>query len=133
MMKKVILATALATSMSATAQVTGISNSEFAESCEGAVKFSKQHAHETDLGTVLDAQWKIMTSEKVGDMEKLVHNMLFLIYQRASYNWEAIMEESTEENFDNSLFDTCISTLSEWEVVPRNGRGSTEMEIDSIY
>lgn len=132
-MKKVILATALATSMGANAQVTGISNSEFAESCEGAVKFSKKHAHETDLGAVLDAQWKIMTSEKVGDMEKLVHNMLFLIYQRASYNWEAIMEENTEENFDNSLFDTCISTLSEWEVVPRNGRGSTEMEIDSIY
>ena len=132
-MKKVILATALATSMGANAQVTGISNSEFAESCEGAVKFSKKHAHETDLGAVLDAQWKIMTSEKVGDMEKLVHNMLFLIYQRASYNWEAIMEENTEEQFDNTLFDTCISTLSDWKVVPRNERGSTEMEIESIY
>lgn len=132
-MKKVILATALATSMGVNAQVTEISNSEFAESCVGAVKFSKQHAHETDLGAVLDAQWKIMTSEKVGDMEKLVHNMLFLIYQRASYGWETIMEETTEQEFDNTLFDTCISTLSEWKVVPRNERGSTEMEIDSIY
>ena len=132
-MKRAIIATVLATSMSATAQVTHISNSEFAESCEGAVKFSKQHAHETDLGTVLDAQWKMMTSEKVGDMEKLVHSMLFLIYQRASYNWEAIMEESTEEQFDNNLFDTCISTLNEWKVVPRQERGSTQMEIESIY
>ena len=132
-MKKVILATALATSMSATAQVTNISNSEFAESCEGAVKFSKQHAHETDLGVVLDAQWKMMTSERVGDMEKLVHSLLFLVYQRASYNWEAIMEETTEEQFDNNLFDTCISTLNDWKVVPRNERGSTQMEIESIY
>ena len=132
-MKKVILATALATSMSATAQVTHISTSEFAESCEGAVKFSKRHAHETDLGRVLDAQWKMMTSEKVGDMEKLVHSLLFLVYQRASYNWESLMEETTEEQFDNNLFDTCISTLNEWKVVPRQERGSTQMEIDSIY
>ena len=132
-MKKVILATALATSMSATAQITSVSNSEFAESCEGAVKYSKQHAHETDLGAVLDAQWKIITSEKVGDLEKLVHTTLFLMYQRASYNWEEIVEETGEEGWDNTLYDICLDVLNKYEVIEKDNRGSTEIEIDSIY
>ena len=132
-MKKVILATALATSMSATAQVTTVSNSEFAESCEGAVKFSKQHAHEEDLAKVLDAQWKIVTSEKVGDMEKLIHMTMFVMYQRASYNWEVILEESGEEGWDNTLYDLCLDVLNKYVVVEKDNRGSTEMQIDSIY
>ena len=133
-MNKTILAIALATSMGANAQVTNISNNEFSESCVGAVKFSKQHAHETDLGAVLDAEYKILTSEKVGDMEKLVHMTMFIMYQRASYNWEAVKEESGgEEGWDNLLFDICLDTLNSWEIVEKDNRGSTEMQIDSIY
>lgn len=133
-MKKSILAIALATSMGANAQVTSISNSEFAESCEGAVKFSAKHAHETDLGTVLEAQWEIMMSEKVGDMEKLIHTTMFLMYQRASYAWEEILEKSGgEEGWNNSLYGICIDALNNWEVVEKGNRPSTNMEIDSIY
>jgi hypothetical protein len=133
-MNKTILAIALATSMGANAQVTNISNSEFAESCEGAVKFSAQHAHETDLGRVLDAQWEIMTSEKVGDMEKLIHTTMFLMYQRASYAWEAVKEESGgEEGWNNKLYDICLDALNSWEIVEKGNRPSTHMEIESIY
>lgn len=133
-MKKSILAIALATSMGAQAAVTNVSTTEWDESCRGAVKFSRQHASSEKLAEVLDAQWEILSSEKVGDMEKLIHMTLFLMYQRAAYNWTDLMEKHGDVNgWDNTLYDICVDALNDWEIVEKQGSPSTHMEIDSIY
>jgi len=133
-MNKTIIALALATSMSAQAEITDISNSEYSQSCSNAVGYSRTFSPETELTEVLNAQWEILSSERISDMEKLVHLTVFMMYQRAAYNWSEVEEKHGDvDGWDNMLFGICIEALEKWKVVEKNPRGSTTAPVESIY
>ena len=136
MKTNLITATALALTLSscATAQ-TSVTTSEFRETCEGTVKHARKFASSTDLGEVLDGQWEIIVSEKVGDMGKLAGLTIFNIYQRAAYNWDVVVEqEGGVEKFEDSLYTTCIDLLETYEVVKKSDApASTKPTYESIY
>jgi hypothetical protein len=133
-MNKTILAIALATSMGAQAAVTNVSTTEWDESCRGAVDYAREYAPSTDLTEVLNAQWKILSSEKVNDMEKMAGITLFMMYQRSAYQWEELMEKhGSVDAWDNVLYGICVDLLNEYEIVEKQGTPSTDMQIDSIY
>ena len=136
MKTNLITATALALTLSAcaTAQTT-VTTSEFRETCIGTVEHARNYASKEELGEVLDGQWEIIVSEKVGDMGKLAGLTIFNIYQRAAYNWDTVMEqEGGVEGFEDSLYTTCIDLLETYEVVKKSDApASTKPTYESIY
>ena len=136
MKTKIITATALALTMSACATAqTSVTNSEFADQCRGTVEHARKYAASTELTDILDAQWQIITSEKVGDMGKLAGLTIFNIYQRASYNWNTIVEEKGgQEGFEDTLFTSCVDMMEKYDIVPRSSApASTTPTYESIY
>jgi len=136
MKTNLITATALALTLSACATAqTSVTTSEFRETCEGTVQHARKFASSTDLGEVLDGQWEIIVSEKVGDMGKLAGLTIFNIYQRAAYNWDTITErEGGQEGFEDSLFTSCIDLMEKYEVIEKSSAPpSTTQTYESIY
>ena len=136
MKTKLITATALALTMSACATAqTSVTNSEFADQCRGTVEHARKYASSTELTDILDAQWQIITSEKVGDMGKLAGLTIFNIYQRAAYNWTTIVEEKGgQEGFEDTLFTSCVDMLEKYDVVQKSDApASTTPTYESIY
>ena len=132
-MKKVILATALATSMGATAQ-TEVSNSPYADVCAGTISYAKKHMSNESLPDVINAQREIIIGEKQGDTAKFVGLTTFIVYQLAAYNWQDILDQYGDiDGFDNEMFDRCINALNTYQLVEKDNRGSTEIEIESIW
>ena len=136
MKTKIITATALALTMSAyaTAQ-TSVTNSEYADTCRGTVEHARKYAASTELTDILDAQWQIITSEKVGDMGKLAGLTIFNIYQRAAYNWNTIVEEKGgQEGFEDTLFTSCVDMLEKYDIIEKSDAPpSTTQTFESIY
>ena len=136
MKTNLITATALAFTMSAcaTAQTT-VTLSEYADTCQGTVEHARKYASATDLGDVLDGQWEIITSEKVGDMGKLAGLTIFNIYQRAAYNWDVIVEEKGgQEGFEDTLFTSCVDMMEKYEIIQKSDApASTTQTYESIY
>jgi hypothetical protein len=136
MKNNLITATALALTLSscATAQ-TSVTTSEFRETCIGTVEHARNYASKEELTEVLDGQWKIITSENVGDMGKLAGLTIFNIYQRAAYNWDAVMEKSgSVENFEDTLFTSCVDMLEKYDIVEKSDTPpSTTQTYESIY
>ena len=136
MKTNLITATALALTMSACATAqTSVTNSEFSDQCRGTVEHARKYASSTELTDILDAQWQIITSEKVGDMGKLAGLTIFNIYQRAAYNWTTIVEEKGgQEGFEDTLFTSCIDMLEKYDIVPKSSApASTTPTYESIY
>ena len=136
MKTNLITATALALTMSscATAQ-TSVTTSEYRETCQGTVEHARKFASSSELTEVLDGQWEIITSEKVGDMGKLAGLTIFNIYQRAAYNWDTVIEKSgSQENFEDTLFTSCIDMMEKYEVIQKtDAPASTTQTYESIY
>jgi len=136
MKTNLITATALALTLSscATAQ-TSLTTSEYRDTCMGTVEHARKFASSTDLGEVLDGQWEIIVSEKVGDMGKLAGLTIFNIYQRAAYNWDTITEgEGGQEAFEDSLFTSCIDLMEQFDIIKKSDApASTTQTYESIY
>ena len=136
MKTKIITATALALTMSACATAqTSVTNSEFADTCRGTVEHARKYASSTELSDILNAQWEIITSEKVGDMGKLAGLTIFNIYQRAAYNWDTIVEEKGgQEGFEDTLFTSCVDMLEKYDIIEKSDAPpSTTQTFESIY
>ena len=136
MKTKLMSVTALALTMSACATAqTSVTNSEFADQCRGTVEHARKYASSTELTDILDAQWQIITSEKVGDMGKLAGLTIFNIYQRAAYNWEVIVEEKGgQEGFEDTLFTSCVDMMEQYEIIEKSDApASTSPSYESIY
>ena len=127
-------ALALVISTGANAQ-TSVTTSEYRETCQGTVEHARKFASSSELTEVLDGQWEIITSEKVGDMGKLAGLTIFNIYQRAAYNWETVIENAgTQENFEDSLFTSRIDMMEKYEVIQKtDAPASTTQTYESIY
>ena len=136
MKTQLITATTLALTMSAysTAQ-TSVTASEYRETCKGTVEHARKFAASTELTDILDAQWEIITSEKVGDMGKLAGLTIFNIYQRAAYNWDTVTEgEGGIEGFEDTLFTSCVDMLEKFDIVEKSDApASTTPTYESIY
>ena len=136
MKTNLITATALALTMSACASAqTSVTASEYRDTCKGTVEHARKFAASTELTDILDAQWEIITSEKVGDMGKLAGLTIFNIYQRAAYNWETVQETNGgQEGFEDMLFTSCIDMMEKYEVVQKSDApASTTPSYESIY
>ena len=136
MKTQLITATALALTLSACATAqTSVTNSEYRDTCKGTVEYARKWASSTELTEILDAQWEIITSKKVGDMGKLAGITIFNVYQRAAYNWEAVMSESgDQEGFEDTLFTSCIDMMEQYEIVQKSDApASTTPTYESIY
>ena len=127
-------ALALVISTGANAQ-TSVTTSEYRETCQGTVEHARKFASSSELTEVLDGQWEIITSEKVGDMGKLAGLTIFNIYQRAAYNWDTVIEKSgSQENFEDTLFTSCIDMMEKYEVIQKtDAPASTTQTYESIY
>ena len=136
MKTKLITATALALTLSACATAqTSVTASEFSGMCQGTVEHARKFASATDLGDVLDGQWEIITSDKVGDMGKLAGLTIFNIYQRAAYNWDVIVEEKGgQDGFEDTLFTSCVDMMEKYEIIQKSDApASTTPSYESIY
>ena len=136
MKTNLITATALALTLSACATAqTSVTTSEYRDTCIGTVDHARKWASSTELTEILDAQWEIITSDRVGDMGKLAGITIFNIYQRAAYNWDAVMEESgSVENFEDTLFTSCVDMLEKYDIVEKSSQpASTRPTYESIY
>ena len=136
MKTNLITATALALTLSACATAqTSVTTSEYQETCQGTLEHARMYASKENLGEVLDGQWAIITSEKVGDMGKLAGLTIFNVYQRAAYNWTEIIEEAgSVEQFEDKLFTSCIDMLETYEVIKKSDApASTRQTYESIY
>ena len=135
MKTQLITATALALTMSACASAqTSVTASEYRDTCKGTVEHARKFAASTELTDILDAQWEIITSEKVGDMGKLAGLTIFNIYQRAAYNWETVTKSGGQEGFEDMLFTSCIDMMEKYEVVQKSDApASTTPSYESIY
>ena len=104
------------------------------DSCEDAVNYAMQHATEEKLGKVIGAQWKIVTSDKVNDMEKLTGLVVFITYQRAAYNWSEVIEKYGDANgFRDVMYNSCVEMVTEYDVVQRSPATQASQTYDEIY
>jgi len=136
MKTNLITATALALTLSACATAqTSVSNSEYSDTCKGTLDHARNYASKEKLTEVLDGQWKIITSENVGDMGKLAGLTIFDICQRAAYNWDTITErEGGQEAFEDSLFTSCIDLMEQFDIIKKSDApASTTQTYESIY
>ena len=136
MKTNLITATALALTMSACATAqTSVTTSEYRDTCIGTVEHARKWASSTELTEILDAQWEIITSDKVGDMGKLAGITIFNIYQRAAYNWDTVTEgEGGIEGFEDTLFTSCVDMLEKFDIVEKSDApASTTPTYESIY
>ena len=104
------------------------------DSCADAVNYAMQHATEEKLGKVIGAQWKIVTSDKANDMEKLTGLVVFIAYQRAAYNWSEVIEKYGDANgFRDVMYNSCVEMVTEYDVVQRSPATQTSQTYDDIY
>ena len=104
------------------------------DSCVDAVNYAMQHATEDDLGKVVDAEWKIIASDKANDMEKLSSLVVFVTYQRAAYNWTALMEKYGDaDGFRDFMYNACVGMMTKYELVERSPATTAEQTYNEIY
>ena len=104
------------------------------DSCADAVNYAMQHATEEKLGKVIGAQWKIVTSDKANDMEKLTGLVVFIAYQRAAYSWSDVIENYGDANgFRDVMYNSCVDMVTEYDVVQRSPATQAAQTYDDIY
>lgn len=104
------------------------------DSCVDAVNYAMNHATEDDLGKVIGAQWKIVASDKVTDIEKLTSLIVFVAYQRAAYNWSDILEKYGDaDGFRDFMYGSCVDMVTEYDVVKRSTTSQASQTYDEIY
>ena len=104
------------------------------DSCADAVNYAMQHATEEKLGKVVGAQWKIVTSDKANDMEKLAGLVVFIAYQRAAYNWSDVIEKYGDANgFRDVMYNSCVEMMTEYDLVQRSPATQASQTYDEIY
>ena len=108
---------------------------DYVEFCKGSVNHSLEYMASEELTEVLSAQLKILESDKVGDMEKLVGVAMFLTFQKLSYNFEEFSEKGgTIETFSDTMLNNCIDTMKKYDVVKKPaGSAAGGQTYDSIY
>ena len=104
------------------------------DSCVDAVNYAMNHATEDDLGKVIGAQWKIVASDKVTDIEKLTSLIVFVAYQRAAYNWSDILEKYGDaDGFSDFMYGSCVDMVTEYDVVKRSTTSQASQTYNEIY
>jgi hypothetical protein len=104
------------------------------DSCVNAVNYAMQHATEDKLSSVINAEWKIVTSDKATDIEKLTSLIVFVAYQRAAYNWSDILEKYGDANgFRDFMYQSCNEMVTEYDVVKRSAVNPASQTYDEIY
>ena len=104
------------------------------DSCVDAVNYAMNHATEDKLSSVINAQWKIVASDKVTDIEKLSSLVVFVAYQRAAYNWEDILEKYEDANgFRDFMYGSRVEMVTEYDVVNRSTSSQASQTYDEIY
>jgi hypothetical protein len=104
------------------------------DSCVDAINYAMNHATEDKLSSVINAQWKIVISEKATDIEKLSSLVVFVTYQRAAYNWEDVLEKYGDANgFRDFMYGSCVDMVTEYDVVKRSTTSQASQTYDEIY
>ena len=93
-MKNFILAAALATG-SMNVQAQGMTDAQ--EFCSGAIKYAWNFVSDENSHTLHQAEWQILTSEKVNDQQKLMSVMVFHAVQQFSYGGETPTDEQIKK------------------------------------
>ena len=108
---------------------------DYVEFCKGSVNHSLKYMSSEVLTEVLNGQLKIIESDKVGDMEKLMGMTMFLIVQKLSYNFEEFSNNGgTLEEFSDNLLNVCIDTMEKYDIVEKPvGSAAEGQTYDSIY
>ena len=104
------------------------------DSCVDAINYAMNHATEDKLSSVINAQWKIVISEKATDIEKLSSLVVFVTYQRAAYNWEDVLEKYGDANgFRDFMYGSCVDMVTEYDVVKLSTTSQASQTYDEIY
>ena len=107
-MKKLMIAAAVAATLSLpmTTQAAGMTNAQ--EFCEGAIGHALDYAAEESARKLHDAEMEILTSENVNDAQKLMSVLLFHAVQR--WGWEASEDVSEQEikDFIDRMRASCM-------------------------
>jgi hypothetical protein len=104
------------------------------DSCVDAINYAMNHATEDKLSSVINAQWKIVISEKATDIEKLSSLVVFVTYQRAAYNWEDVLEKYGDANgFRDFMYGSCVDMVTEYDVVKRSTTSQASQTYNEIY
>ena len=114
--------------------VTQNANSSEDDSCTKAVKYASSYASDDDLGSVIGAQWKLVSSDKANDIEKLSGLIVFVAYQRAAYNWSDVIEKYGDaEGFHKFMYTACNEMVTNYDVVKRSSVSPANQTYDEIY
>ena len=114
--------------------VTQNANSSEDDSCTKAIKYANSYASDNDLGSVIGAQWKLVSSDKANDIEKLSGLIVFVAYQRAAYNWSDVIEKYGDaEGFHEFMYTACNEMVTNYDVVKRSSVSPANQTYDEIY
>jgi hypothetical protein len=114
--------------------VTQNANSSEDDSCTKAIKYANSYASDNDLSSVIGAQWKLVSSDKANDIEKLSGLIVFVAYQRAAYNWSDVIEKYGDaEGFHKFMYTACNEMVTNYDVVKRSSVSPANQTYDEIY
>jgi hypothetical protein len=109
-MKKVLATALLLVSFNSYGQ------EDHSEFCRGAVTYARNGMPTEDLTEVLNGQYKILNSTERNDMEKYVGLTLYIAFQVAAYNWDAVMEKYNDDPdaYFAQSYKNCMKTMKRY-------------------